>query len=128
VRMFPKVYDNFIFLQVGVLDAGNFKGAAEVENLREHAQHEVNRYVAYMGKRGFHTEAHFALGTDIVDEAAKLCDQIADRFPQAQFFAGQLVFKDENIITGWLHNHTVFELQRRLYQHGRAMLILPIQV
>src|SRR5665647_1434328 len=109
VRMFPKVYDNFIFLQVGVLDAGNFKGAAEVENLREHAQHEVNRYVAYMGKRGFHTEAHFALGTDIVDEAAKLCDQIADRFPQAQFFAGQLVFKDENIITGWLHNHTVFE-------------------
>ena len=128
VRMFPKVYDNFIFLQVGVLDAGNFKGAAEVENLREHAQHEVNRYVAYMGKRGFHTEAHFVLGTDIVDEAAKLCDQIADRFPQAQFFAGQLVFKDENIITGWLHNHTVFELQRRLYQHGRAMLILPIQV
>ena len=128
VRMFPKVYDNFIFLQVGVLDAGNFKGAAEVDNLREHAQHEVNRYVAYMGKRGFHTEAHFALGTDIVDEAAKLCDQIADRFPLAQFFAGQLVFKDENIITGWLHNHTVFELQRRLYQHGRAMLILPIQV
>jgi hypothetical protein len=128
VRMFPKVYDNFIFLQVGVLDAGNFKGAAEVENLREHAQHEVNRYVAYMGKRGFHTEAHFALGTDIVDEAAKLCDQIAGRFPQAQFFAGQLVFKDENFVTGWLHNHTVFELQRRLYQHGLAMLILPIQV
>src|ERR1035437_4381611 len=128
VRMFPKVYDNFIFLQVGVLDAGNFKGAAEVENLREHSRAEVERYTAYMGKRGFHTEAHFALGTDIVDEAAKLCDQIAGRFPQTQFFAGQLVFKDENIITGWLHNHTVFELQRRLYQHGLAMLILPIQV
>ena len=128
VRMFPKVYNNFIFVQVGVLDAGNFKGASEVENLREHAQHEVNRYTAYMGKRGFYTEAHFALGTDIVDEAAKLCDVIADRFPQAQFFAGQLVFKDENIVTGWLHNHTVFELQRRLYQNGRAMLILPIQV
>src|ERR1035437_5206914 len=128
VRMFPKVYDNFIFLQVGVLDAGNFKGAAEVENLREHSRAEVERYVAYMGKRGFHTEAHFALGTDIVDEATKLCDQIAGRFPQAQFFAGQLVFKDENFVTGWLHNHTVFELQRRLYQHGLAMLILPIQV
>jgi len=128
VRMFPKVYDNFIFLQVGILDAGNFKGAAEVENLREHSRAEVERYTAYMGKRGFYTEAHFALGTDIVDEAAKLCDQIAGRFPQTQFFAGQLVFKDENFVTGWLHNHTVFELQRRLYQHGLAMLILPIQV
>ena len=128
VRMFPKVYQNFVFVQVGVLDAGNFKGASEVENLREHSRAEVERYVTYMGKRGFYTEAHIALGTDIVDEAAKLCDVIADKFPQAQFFAGQLVFKDESTITRWLHNHTVFELQRRLYQHGRAMLILPIQV
>ncbi len=72
--------------------------------------------------------AHVALGTDIVDEAAKACNVIAEKFPQAQFFAGQLVFKDESTITRWLHNHTVFELQRRLYQIGRAMLILPIQV
>jgi len=128
VRMFPKVYQNFVFVQVGVLDAGNFKGAAEVENLREHSQKEVDRYVAYMSKRGFYTEAHYALGTDIVEEAANLCSVIAEKFPQAQFFAGQLVFKDESMITRWLHNHTVFELQRRLYQNGRAMLILPIQV
>jgi amino acid transporter len=128
IRMFPKVYHNFVFLQVGVLDAGNFKGASEVENLREHSMKEVNRYVSFIGKRGFYTEAHVALGTDIVDEAAKLCDTIADRFPQAQFFAGQLVFKDESLVTRWLHNHTVFELQRRLYQNGRVMLILPIQV
>ncbi len=99
-----------------------------MENLREHSQKEVNRYVAYMGKRGYYTEAHIALGTDIVDEAAELCCVIAKKFPQAQFFAGQLVFKDENLVTRWLHNHTVFELQRRLYQNGRAMLILPIQV
>jgi amino acid transporter len=128
VRMFPKVYRNFVFVQVGVLDAGNFKGAAEVENLREYSQKEVDRYVAYMSKRGYYTEAHIALGTDIVDEAAKLCVVIAEKFPQAQFFAGQLVFKDESMVTRWLHNHTVFELQRRLYQNGRAMLILPIQV
>ena len=128
VRMFPKVHHNFVFVQVGVLDAGNFKGAAEVENLREHSRKEVDRYVGYMTRRGFYAEAHYGLGTDIVDEAAHLCDQIAEKFPQAQFFAGQLVFKDESMITRWLHNHTVFELQRRLYQNGRPMLILPIQV
>jgi amino acid transporter len=128
VRMFPKVYQNFVFVQVGVLDAGNFKGAAEVENLRDHSRLEVERYVGYMSRRGFYSEAQIALGTDIVDEAAKLCAVIAEKFPQAQFFAGQLVFKDESLVTRWLHNHTVFELQRRLYQNGRAMLILPIQV
>ena len=128
VRMFPKVYQNFVFVQVGVLDAGNFKGADEVENLREHSQKEVQRFVSYMGKRGYYAEAHVTLGTDIVEEAARLCVDIAEKFPQAQFFAGQLVFKDESLVTRWLHNHTVFELQRRLYHYGRAMLILPIEV
>jgi len=128
VRMFPKVYHNFVFVQVGVLDAGNFKGAAEVENLREHSRLEVERYVGYMSRRGFYSESYYALGTDIVDEAAKLSERIAAKYPQAQFFAGQLVFKDERLITRWLHNHTVFELQRRLYQNGRPMLILPIMV
>ena len=128
MRMFPKVYQNFVFVQVGVLDAGNFKGAAEVENLREHSQREAERYVIYMQRHGFYAESQIALGTDIVDEAAKLCDAVAHRFPQAQFFAGQLVFHDENLVTRLLHNHTVFELQRRLYRHGLPMLILPIQV
>jgi hypothetical protein len=128
MRMFPKVYLNFVFVQVGVLDAGNFKGAAEVENLREHSQREADRYVAYMKRHGFYAESQVALGTDIVDESAKLCDAVAHRFPQAQFFAGQLVFQDESLVTRLLHNHTVFELQRRLYRHGWPMLILPIRV
>src|ERR1700759_2052775 len=54
IRMFPKVYQNFIFVQVGVLDAGNFKGAAEVENLREHSRVAVERFVSYMSRRGFY--------------------------------------------------------------------------
>jgi amino acid transporter len=128
VRMFPKIYQNFIFLQVGVVDAGTFKGAAEMENLRQHARREGDRYVTFMRQQGFYAEAHFAVGTDVADEAAKLCEQVAHRFPQSQFFAGQLVFKDENLLTRWLHNYTVFELQRRLYQNGRPMFILPIQV
>jgi len=128
VRMFPKVYKNFIFVQVGVLDAGNFKGAAEVENLREHSRQQVERYVSYMSRRGYYAAAEYGLGTDIVAEAAELCDQIAAKYPQAQFFAGQLVFKDESMMGRWLHNHTVFELQRRMYHTGRVMLILPIMV
>lgn len=128
IRMFPRVYQNFVFVQVGVLDAGNFKGAAEVENLREYSRKEVERFVAYMRQRGFYAEAVAGLGTDIVEEAAILCEGVADRFPNTTFFAGQLVFNDESLLTRWLHNHTVFELQRRLYQFGRPMLILPIKV
>ena len=128
IRMFPKVYQNFIFVEVGVLDAGNFKGAMEVENLRKHTDAQVKHYVSYMSRHGYYSESHVALGTDIVDEAEKLCNGIAEQFPQSQFFAGQLVFDRENRIGRWLHNHTVFELQRRLYQDNRVMLVLPIKV
>ncbi len=126
--MFPKVYQNFIFVEVGVLDAGNFKGAMEVENLREHTEADVKRYSSYMARHGYYSESHIALGTDIVDEAEKLCNEVAEQFPQSQFFAGQLVFDDENRIGRWLHNHTVLELQRRLYHDNRVMLVLPIKV
>src|SRR6516162_1183154 len=103
IRMFPKVYQNFVFLQVGVLDAGNFKGVGEVENLREYSRREVEHFATYMRTQGFYAEAHFALGTDVADEAAKLCEEVVKRFPQTQFFAGQLVFQDESILTRWLH-------------------------
>ncbi len=128
IRMFPKVYQNFIFIQVGILDAGNFKGANEVENLRKHTEAEVKRYVSYINRHGYYSESHVALGTDIVDEAEKLCNEVADQFPQSQFFAGKLVFDDESRFAQWLHNYTVVELQRRLYHDNRVMLILPIKV
>jgi amino acid transporter len=128
LRMFPKVHRNFVFVQVGVIDAGNFKGASEVENLREHSQREVERYAAYLRRRGFYTEGRFTLGNDAVEEAARVCAEVGERFPQAQFFAGQLVFKDDSFVTRLLHNYMVFELQRRLYRQGRPLLILPIKV
>jgi len=68
-----------------VLDAGTFKGSAEVDNLREHAQREVERYADYMRKQGFCAESHIAIGTDIVDEAANLCDEIANDFRSRNF-------------------------------------------
>ena len=129
VRMFPKVYQNFVFVQVGVLDAGNFKGAAEVENLREHSRREVERYVDLHAPAGILRRGALRRWARTSWTRRRNCARPwPNAFPQAQFFAGQLVFKDESMLTRWLHNHTVFELQRRLYQHGWPMLILPIQV
>jgi amino acid transporter len=128
VRMFPNLYQNFVFAQVGVIDAGNFKGAAEVENLRRRVGDDVERYAAYMRARGCAAEARFVIGTDVVEEATKLCDEITRQFPNSQIFAGQLVFANDNFLTRLLHNYTVFALQRRFYREGWPMLILPIRV
>jgi hypothetical protein len=128
MRMFPGVFKNFIFVQVGVVDAGNFKGAAEIENCRQSAEAEVQRYVQYMRQHGYYAEGHATLGTDLVSEVEECAPKIFERYPQAVFFGGQLVFPDETFVTRWLHNYAVFALQRKFYQQGFPFLILPIRV
>jgi amino acid transporter len=127
-RMFPGVFKNFVFVQVGVVDAGNFKGATEVENLRRHINEGNQQYVNYMAQHGAHAEAVAAVGIDVVQKAAELAPQILEKFPNAIFFGGQLVFRHETFFTRLLHNYAVFALQRRFYQQGLPLLILPIRV
>ncbi len=128
LRMFPGVFKNFVFVQVGVVDAGNFKGAAEVENLRRHTEEGNRRYVAYLRSRGFYAESVEAMGIDVVQKASELAPAILERFPNGIFFGGQLVFRQETLLTRLLHNYAVFALQRRFYQRGLPLLILPIRV
>jgi hypothetical protein len=127
-RMFPGLFRNFVFVQIGVIDAGNFKGAAEVENLKAHIDEANQRYVDYLRPRGLHVEAITALGIDVVQKAVELAPSVLERFPNAIFFGGQLVFSRETFLTRFLHNYAVFSLQRRFYQQGLPLLILPIRV
>jgi amino acid transporter len=128
LRMFPGVFKSFVFVQVGVVDAGNFKGAAEVDNLKRHIDESNQRYVDYMRLRGFYSEAISAVGIDVVQKASELAPSILERFPNGIFFGGQLVFRHETWFTRLLHNYAVFALQRRFYQQGLPLLILPIRV
>lgn len=127
-RMFPDVFRNFIFLQAGVVDAGVFKGAEEIENLRRHTAKEAELYAECMQKMGFYAEAVTDVGTDLIDTAGELAERIRNRFPHAVFFGGQLVFTSESWISKLLHNFVVFTLQRRLFHQGTPFLILPIRV
>ncbi|SPE61031.1 Amino acid transporter [Verrucomicrobia bacterium] len=128
LRMFPGVFKNFVFVQIGVVDAGNFKGIAEVENLKRHIEEDNQRYVDYLRSRGFYAEAVTEVGIDVVQKAVELAPGILQRFPNAIFFGGQLVFHKETFFTRFLHNYAVFALQRRFYQQGLPLLILPIRV
>jgi amino acid transporter len=127
-RMFPGVFKNFVFVQVGVVDAGNFKGADEVENLKRHIETANQRYVNYMAEHGVHAESVCALGIDVVQKASEVAPEVLKRFPNAIFFGGQLVFRQDTFFTRMLHNYAVFALQRRFYQQGLPLLILPIRV
>jgi hypothetical protein len=128
MRLFPRVFGNFVFVHVGVIDAGNFKGSSELERLRAHTESECGRYLEFVRGHANRAEAFTALGRDVVDEIVKLAPEIAARYPDALFFGGQLVFERETLVSRWLHNYTVFALQRQFYLLGLPFVTLPIRV
>jgi amino acid transporter len=127
-RMFGNTFRNFLFVQVGSVDAGNFKGAADIDALRAHTEAEAQRYVQFAQARGYGSKAYTAIGYDVTSEVMKLARQAAAEFPNQVFFAGQLLFTYETNLTRWLHNHTVFTLQRQFFLSSMPFVVLPIRV
>ena len=128
VRYFGNEFRNFVFIQVGVIDAGNFKGAEEIQNLEVSIKNDLDRYVKFMNNQGYFAEGVSRLGIEIVHEIENSVQEITERYPGAIFFGGQLVFAEETFMTRFLHNYTVFSIQRSLYQKGIPFMILPIRV
>jgi len=127
-RLFPNHFKNVVFISVGVIDTGQFKGLAEIENLKRKKEEDLKSFVDFAYCLGWYAEYRYELGVDLIEELEQLCDSVAKEFPRAIFFSGTLVFEQENLFTRILHNHTPFTLQQRLQFAGRDMMILPIRV
>ncbi len=128
VQLFGGGFGRFVFVQIGVLDAGNFKGADEIERLQAFVARESGQYVAFVRARGGEAEAATAVGHEVTIELDRLLPELTARHPRAVFFTGQLVFERETFLTRWLHNYTAFALQRRLFLRGLACAIVPVRV
>jgi hypothetical protein len=127
-RLFPNHYKNIVFISVGLIDSGKFKGLSELENLRRSKEEDLKSFVDFAHCLGWYAEYRYSLGIDLMAELERLCRSVAEEFPQSVFFAGKLVFQKENFLTRLLHNHTPFTLQQRLQFDGLEMMVLPIRV
>lgn len=126
-RMFPGVFRNFIFAEIGIVDAGNFKGSEEIGNLRTAVARETGRYAAYMSSRGFHAEAIHKIGAELVPAAQDLGRELFEKHPNAVFFGGQLVFENDTFLNRFLHNFAVFAMLRNFQREGIPFVILPVR-
>lgn len=128
VKLFGDTFKNYVFLRVGIVDAGNFKGAAEIEKLANFARMEVDKYVKIMRQKGYYAEGISRIGTDVVDETMAAAPELMSRFPNAIFFGGQLIFPEDTYFTQQLHNYTAFVIQRKFYYQGMPIVIMPIRL
>lgn len=128
LKNFPGVYEGFIFVSVGVIDSGVFKGEHAILDLKTQARKTTEKYVHFMENLGFSALGRTAVGTEIVETGFDLCEEIAAEFPNCTYFTGKVIFEKENWYQRFLHNETAFSLQKRLQLAGQTMVILPARV
>jgi amino acid transporter len=127
-RSFPGYFRNLVFLSVGVVDSGGFKGEGAIEELEEQTRETLRQYEDLARRLGVPATSRFAMGTDAVGEAEKLCLEVAKEFPRVTFVAGKVIFQRERWYQRLLHNETAAAIQKRLQWAGKPVIILPARV
>jgi amino acid transporter len=127
-RLFPGRFKNFVFLCVGEVDTTRIKEDQSIENLQHRVDEQLQKYVRFCQAHGLAATSCAAFGTDAVEAVVGLADEVLARFPGSVFFAGTLVFKEENWVTRWLHNYTALAIQRQLHLKGVPLVIMPMRV
>ena len=125
LKTFPGQFKNIVFVSVGVVDSGSFKGEGSVEALGRQTEAALGKYESLARGLGIPSTGRWALGTDAVAEAEALCLEVSRQFPKATFFAGKAIFEKETWVERLLHNRTAEALQRRLQWSGKTLVILP---
>jgi hypothetical protein len=128
LRLFPRYYQNVIFMSVGVIDSATFQGVEEVDRVRQGAERGLKQYVELAQRMGMPADYRMSMGNEAVAECTRLATEIASEFPRAIFFAGKLIFERERWFDRLLHNETAYAIQRRLQFAGQTMVILPVRV
>ena len=99
-----------------------------MEKLEAQCAKDIERYVEFMKRNGFYAEGFTSIANDVVEEVAEIAPKILKKFPHSIFFGGQLVFPSDTFLSRFLHNYTVFAMQRKFYHQGIPVVILPIRV
>ncbi len=127
-RLFAFRFKQYIFLSVGTVDSGHFKGISELEELKKATATEVERYVKLARSYGLKAEGRMAVAIDYLDEMEKACQQIVRDYGNSVFFAARLLFWRDTLWNRLLHDETALSIQRRLLFHGIQMVILPVRL
>jgi hypothetical protein len=127
-RVFPGHFRNLVFLSVGVIDSGGFKGGDSIDEVRARTEETVARYVELAHGLGVPATSRIAVGTDAVEASDRLCAEVASEFKKVTFFAGKVIFQRERWYQRILHNETAFAIQKRLQWAGQTMVIIPARI
>ena len=125
---FKDVYKNFVFIQIGIVDADSFHQEAVVETIKQNIEQDLSKYVYLIKQLGYNAEYRYSIGTDVAEEVLNIVPEVVEKYTNTTFIGGQLVFGGTYRITRILHNYTIFSIQKRLYNIGLTSIVIPISL
>jgi amino acid transporter len=127
-KAFKGIYQNFIFVRVGIVNSKVYQGSEELEHFKCQVKEDGKKYVTIANQFGYYGKSMWTIGTDAVDEVYLMVKKLVPIFPNSTFFGGQLVFSKMFFMSQLLHNHTIFSIQKRLFKFGLPIVIFPIKM
>ena len=127
-NLFPKHYKNYIFIQVGVVDAKSLGAQRKLSFMKKKVEKNLEFFVSYARSFGFSAKAYAEFDTNAVQKLYELADEVHKEYPNTVFYCGRIVYQIENIFTRLLHSDIPTELQQKLHYHNMQMIILPAQL
>lgn len=127
-KLFPGIFQNFIFVTVGEVDSNTFREEKRWREMRRKTKTVLRKYRNYCNANGRFAKAYVGYGTDIVEKFTQLTDRVIKDYPHTMFFGTKFIFDNENILTQLLYNHVAYIMQRKLHVKGVNMVILPMKI
>lgn len=127
-KLFPGIFQNFIFVTVGEVDSNTFREEKKWQDMRRRTKMTLRKYKNYCNANGRFAKAYVGYGTDIVEKLTQITDRVSKDYPSAVFFGTKFIFDNENFFTQLLFNHVPYIMQRRLHVKGVNMVILPMKI
>ena len=125
---FKGIYQNFIFIRIGVINSKIYRGSEELEHFKHSVKQDGAKYVKIANQFGFYGKSIWTIGTDPVSEVYNIVKRMMPLLPNPTFFGGQLVFSKTFFMSQILHNHTIFSIQKRFFKFGIPIVIFPIKI
>lgn len=127
-KYFPGHFKNVIFVSVGVVNSGNYKGVEALQDLREHVEDDLKKYVDMARRMGIPATYRLEVGTEVIDPAVALCTELAKEYRRSMVFGSKILFQKPQWYHRLLHDETASAMQARLQWEGVPMSILPVRL
>lgn len=125
---FPNLYKNVIFVSVGVIDQGLFKGDKSIENIEKLLHKNLSSYCKLANENGLIADYRYKIGIDIADSIVEIIEELKVDYQRITIFSGKLTFENEKFYHRLLHNQTSNTVQNRLQMLGITNVILPTNI